>query len=601
MRALSSVAIAKPSAVIKCNDDMESLIADNNRSIATFAITTLLKTGSESSVDRLMKQISSFMNEIADEFKIVVVTAIRELCLKYPLKHRVLVGFLANFLREEGGFEFKKAIVDAIIALMCVISETKESSLFHLCEFIEDCEFTALSTQILHLVGIVGPTTVAPARYIRFVYNRVILENAAVRAAAITTLAKFAARLPALQASVSVLLRRSLRDEDDEVRDRATVALRLLGENITKDAPGDGEAEGSQRPFRQDALAADSTRDLPLQPEIHLLLEPLPMSFAQLSAALKEFEVAGSREDDALALSLTTLPVVDYTRPSSQSAVPASASLSSSNDSAELYKIPELATLGRVHSSTSPIQLTESETEYVVSCIKHIMSEHVVLEFAITNTISDQLLVDACIVIEQAPDSPQHYDHVASVHAPILRCGATERAWLILRGSPGSTFGAPAHFLAELKFRVVEIDPATGEFEGDEEGFPEDYPLEDIEISTADFVAKADISNFRQAWDSLEKDKEVLQKYSLQFKDMEVAIDAVISCLGMQPEDGTNEIDKSRIGMPHTLHLSGCFAGNLDILARAQLQVEDKLGCILKIAVRSPQLEVSELISDCIN
>mmetsp|Transcript_2884 Transcript_2884/g.6613 ORF Transcript_2884/g.6613 Transcript_2884/m.6613 type:complete len:83 (-) Transcript_2884:362-610(-) len=82
---------------------------------------------------------------------------------------------------------------------------------------------------------------------------------------------------------------------------------------------------------------------------------------------------------------------------------------------------------------------------------------------------------------------------------------------------------------------------------------------------------------------------------------MEVAIDAVISCLGMQPEDGTNEIDKSRIGMPHTLHLSGCFAGNLDILARAQLQVEAKLGCILKIAVRSPQLEVSELISDCIN
>ena len=46
--------------------------------------------------------------------------------------------------------------------------------------------------------------------------------------------------------------------------------------------------------------------------------------------------------------------------------------------------------------------------------------------------------------------------------------------------------------------------------------------------------AYADISNFRQAWDSLEKDKEVLQKYSLQFKDMEVAIDAVISCLGMQ-------------------------------------------------------------------
>ena len=49
-----------------------------SRSIATLAITTLLKTGTEGSVDRLMKQISSFMNEIADEFKIVVVKAIRQ-------------------------------------------------------------------------------------------------------------------------------------------------------------------------------------------------------------------------------------------------------------------------------------------------------------------------------------------------------------------------------------------------------------------------------------------------------------------------------------------------------------------------------------------
>jgi hypothetical protein len=36
--------------------DLESLISDSNRSIATLAITTLLKTGSEFSVDRLMKQ-----------------------------------------------------------------------------------------------------------------------------------------------------------------------------------------------------------------------------------------------------------------------------------------------------------------------------------------------------------------------------------------------------------------------------------------------------------------------------------------------------------------------------------------------------------------
>lgn len=59
-----------PSAVTACNLDLENLVTDSNRSIATLAITTLLKTGSEGSIDRLMKQISSFMSEISDEFKV---------------------------------------------------------------------------------------------------------------------------------------------------------------------------------------------------------------------------------------------------------------------------------------------------------------------------------------------------------------------------------------------------------------------------------------------------------------------------------------------------------------------------------------------------
>ena len=139
-----------------------------------------------------MKQISSFMTEIGDEFKIVVVKAIRELCVKYPAKHRSMVNFLAAFLREEGGVEFKKSIVDSIVELMTTIPDTKETSLLHLCEFIEDCEFCELIVQILHLIGTVGVSTSSPSKYIRFIFNRVILENAVVRAAAVSTLGTLA-------------------------------------------------------------------------------------------------------------------------------------------------------------------------------------------------------------------------------------------------------------------------------------------------------------------------------------------------------------------------------------------------------------------------
>ena len=40
-------------------------------------------------------------------------------------------------LREDGGFEYKKAIVDSILILIREIPDAKESGLAHLCEFIE--------------------------------------------------------------------------------------------------------------------------------------------------------------------------------------------------------------------------------------------------------------------------------------------------------------------------------------------------------------------------------------------------------------------------------------------------------------------------------
>ena len=156
-----------PAAVTACNLDLENLITDSNRSIATLAITTLLKTGAESSVDRLMKQIASFVNEISDEFKVVVVQAIKSLCLKYPRKHGILMNFLSGMLREEGGLEYKTSIAETIITIIEENPDAKEGGLSHLCEFIEDCEHTSLAVRILHLLGCEGPKTSNPARYIR--------------------------------------------------------------------------------------------------------------------------------------------------------------------------------------------------------------------------------------------------------------------------------------------------------------------------------------------------------------------------------------------------------------------------------------------------
>ena len=168
-------------AVMTCNLDLESLISDNNRSIATLAITTLLKTGAESSIERLMKQIATFVNEITDEFKIVVVNAIKSLCLKFPQKNVLLVNFLSTMLRDEGGLAYKTCITDTIMEIINENPEVKDSALSHLCEFIEDCEHTNLAVRVIHFIGMEGPQTSNPAQYIRYIYNRYITQSLIIR------------------------------------------------------------------------------------------------------------------------------------------------------------------------------------------------------------------------------------------------------------------------------------------------------------------------------------------------------------------------------------------------------------------------------------
>lgn len=130
VRTLNNVAMRMPTAAVNFNTDLEALISDSNRSIATLAITTLLKVGNEHSVDRLLKQISNFMSEITDEFKVVVVESIRNLASKYPKKHQSMLTFLSTLLRDNDGYKFKKVVVSAIESIIKEIPEAKNAGWF---------------------------------------------------------------------------------------------------------------------------------------------------------------------------------------------------------------------------------------------------------------------------------------------------------------------------------------------------------------------------------------------------------------------------------------------------------------------------------------
>ena len=72
------------------------------------------------------------------------------------------------------------------------------------------------------------PKAKNPSSYIRFIYNRVNLEKAVIRAAAVSALANIAFNVATLAESILLLLKKCLNDSDDEVRERAYFYHNLL-------------------------------------------------------------------------------------------------------------------------------------------------------------------------------------------------------------------------------------------------------------------------------------------------------------------------------------------------------------------------------------
>ncbi|KRX81091.1 Coatomer subunit gamma-2 [Trichinella sp. T6] len=573
VRTLSSVAGIYPAAVAACNVDLEQLISDQNRSIATLAITTLLKTGAESSVDRLMKQISSFVSEISDEFKVVVIDAVRSLCVRYPKKSTVLLSFLSNMLRDEGGFLYKKAIIDTIVWIIEENDEAKEpgkkrfyeaeavdilnfissAGLVYLCEFIEDCEHVTLATKVLNLLGKEGPKCSNPRKYIRFIFNRVLLEPPPVRAVAVTAMAKFGV-CQSLRADVVTLLQRCLLDSDDEVRDRATFYSVLF-----------------------------STNNLKLYDE--LITGNLNVSPSLLVRALREYCSSSSPKFEPFNLNSvpqSPLPIGVQRKPSlTVDVVPAlvkpEKGLKSREENYEeqLHQIEQFAKFGRLFKSSAPLELTDAEVEITVSCVQHMFLEHIVFQFECSNTLNDQILSN--VVVHVKPSS-KRWKQVTEIPCEIIRNNDSGFTYVAFQ-LPRDADLLPATFSCVMNCTIKDS-------EDDITDYADEYPLEDLELGVNMQVKPMMKMNFNAIWEDLDGNAEVACTYSLPgYGSIQDAIDKILDCLGMAPCDRSEKASKNKGA--HVLLMAGMFRTGSMLAAQAKLALAPSGIINVNLSVRS--------------
>ncbi|KAI5282883.1 coatomer subunit gamma [Ascosphaera aggregata] len=591
IRILHQFATIKPGIVNVCNQDIEALIGSSNRSIATFAITTLLKTGNEASVDRLMTQISGFMADITDEFKITIVEAIRTLCLKFPSKQAGMLTFLSGILRDEGGYDFKRSVVESMFDLIKFVPQSKEEALSHLCEFIEDCEFTKLAVRILHLLGVEGPKTSHPTKYIRYIYNRVVLENAIVRAAAVTALAKFGVcqKDPEVKKSVRVLLTRCLDDTDDEVRDRAALNLRLMDEE-------DDEIAGK-------FVKHDSMFSLPTF-EHQLVMYVTATDKSTFSTAFDISTIPVVSHEQALAEERTKKLTSATPTLRAPSAGPTQAQAAAIGDSAasaasatqkyaeQLARIPELREYGALLKSSAPVELTESETEYVVSAVKHIFKGHVVLQYDVKNTLPDTVLENVSVVATPEDDEALEEDFI--VPLPKLTSAEPGIVYVAFKVAEDAASSFPVtNFTNSLKFTSKEIDPTTGEPE--EEGYNDEYQVEDLELGGSDYVVPAFAGSFDHVWEqTAAAGYEATETLQLEnAKGLPDATESLIAALSLQPLEGTDVVINNTT---HTLKLYGKTITGGKVASLVRLAYSAKSGVTTKIMVRSEEAGVAEVV-----
>lgn len=210
----------------------------------------------------------------------------------------------------------------------------------------------------------------------------------------------------------------------------------------------------------------------------------------------------------------------------------------------KLSSISRFATYGALFRSTAAIHLTEEETEYTVSCIKHIFDKHIVFQFDCTNTLNDQVLENVHMMMQPNSDKGEGevvgLIQVADIPADRLEYGVTQSLYVAFeQQDPDDELATQVVFSNTLVFQVKDCDPTTGE--ADPEGYDDEYQVEAVEVATNDYIRPDYIEDYEALLDqnqvvetfALDKDKAPSLKgmYKWETALCVACIHSVSSCL----------------------------------------------------------------------
>lgn len=323
-----------------------------------------------------------------------------------------------------------------------------------------------------------------------------------------------------------------------------------------------------------------------------------PFDFSNVPVVTREQSLAEDRTKK-LTTATPTLkaPTIGPKKTDKNSAADAAANatVATQKYAQQLQAIPEFSTYGPVLKSSLPVPLTETGTEYDVAAIKHLFKEHVVLQYDIKNTLTDYVLGDISVLCnlnanEDGEESGLEDDGFI-IPVPQLKSEETGTVYVSYSRPADPTFVA-ASFSNTLKFTLKEIDPTTSEPE--ETGYDDDYQVEDLELTGADYVLPAFAGSFDNIWSGLPESEEASETLQLSnAKSISDAVESLVKTLAMQPLEGS---DVALSTSTHTLKLYGKSVTGGKVASTIRMAYSAKSGVTVKVTARSEEEGLAALV-----
>lgn len=261
----------------------------------------------------------------------------------------------------------------------------------------------------------------------------------------------------------------------------------------------------------------------------------------------------------------------------------------------QLSAIPDFKDFGALLKSSHSVDLTEAEMEYVVSAVKHIFKEHVVLQFDIKNTLSDYVLADVSVACTASGIGDEETDSELEdeffIPVSLIKNEEPGTVYVSFKRPESETFTA-ATFTNMLRLNLREIDPSTGEPEP--EGSEENFSIDSLDLTGADYILPAFAGSFDNIWTSLagvDEAEETLQLSAA--KSIQDAVELLVKQLAMQPLEG------SEVALSSSTHALRLFGRSLEggkVAGNVRMAYSAKSGVTVKIVVRSEEEGLAALI-----